>query len=212
MVVTSVNQSSKKKPTCNPMNLRTLSPLLGLSAILLNANAQNLFRPPDPPFYTSTEPPQAILTFGNPDEAPFPATLGTQFEGMFQTSSIRPPDPHGFVGPSGIIQTVNLRIAYYTKAGALIWGPTALSTFWAGVGNTGSGNSDPRVTYDRGSGRFYVIMQENLAASSFINVAVSKTSNPLSSTAADWWFYRLNMTEVSGGSPYGGDYPGLGVD
>jgi hypothetical protein len=131
---------------------------------------------------------------------------------MSQTSSIRPPDPHGAAGPNGVLQTVNLRLTYWTKAGAVIWGPTNLSSFWAGVGNTGSGLSDPRVVFDRGSGRFYVIMQENLASQSFLNFAVSKTANPATATTADWYFYRLDITEPGGTAGYGGDYPGLGVD
>ena len=131
---------------------------------------------------------------------------------MAQIGSIRPPDPHGAAGPKGIIATVNLRITYFAKSGAAIWGPVNLGTFWSSVTNTGNGLSDPRAIYDPGSGRFYVIMQENLTSQSFLNVAVSRNSNPTNSGASDWYFYRLQITESPGGVPTGGDYPGLGVD
>lgn len=52
--------------------------------------------------------------------------INKSWAGMFQVASIRPPDPHGAAGPSGIIAVVNLRTAYYNKNGTLIWGPTAM--------------------------------------------------------------------------------------
>jgi hypothetical protein len=182
------------------------------------ASAQNLVRPPQPPSYTSQQLPEALLQFGAQ-----PATEGEEllssvaasWEGMSQTSTIRPPDPHGAAGPNGILQTVNLRIQYWTKVGTSIWGPVNLSTFWAGVGNTGTGLSDPRVLYDPGAGRFYAIMQEDTTSSppqAFLNLAVSKNSNPLSSSTTDWYFYRLNISEISGTTTNGADYPGLGFD
>jgi hypothetical protein len=55
-------------------------------------------------------------------------------------------------------------------------------------------------------------MQENLTSQSFLNVAASRNSNPTTSGTNDWYFYRFQMTESAGGTPTGGDYPGLGVD
>ena len=139
------------------------------------------------------------------------STLTTQWPGL--PSRAQPPDPQAAAGPAGLIQTVNFAIAYFTKAGTFIWGPVNLTTFWSSAGNTGQGMADPKVIFDSGSGRFYVIMQENTAASqSFLNVAVSKSSDPATSGASDWYFYRFNMTETVNGVNYGGDYPGLGVD
>lgn len=128
-----------------------------------------------------------------------------------------PPDPHGAPGPAGIIATVNLQISYYSKSGALIWGATNLSAFWAGVGNTGFGLSDPKAIFDHDSRRFFVILQENTGSRFWFNVAVSRNSDPQSSSGADWRFYRLDATEYAGGNGaggvnYGGDYPGLAVD
>ena len=123
-----------------------------------------------------------------------------------------PPDPNGAAGPNGVIATVNLSITYYQKTGVVVWGPVNLQTFWTSVGNTGSGISDPRAIFDPATGRFYVIMQESTASQSFLNVAVSKTSSPASSSTGDWLFYRIEMTETWSGVNYGGDYPGLAVD
>lgn len=128
-----------------------------------------------------------------------------------------PPDPHGAPGPEGLLATVNLQVSYFSKSGALIWGPTNLPSFF--VGNTGVGNqnSDPRVVFDAGSRRFFVIMQENHNSLFWLNVAVSRNPDPRSSGAADWIFYRFNATEAApansaGGVNFGGDYPGMAVD
>lgn len=128
-----------------------------------------------------------------------------------------PPDPHGAPGPEGVLATVNLRITYYTKTGSVIWGPANLPTFFVGNTGTGNQNADPRVVFDHGSRRFFVIMQEDHDSRFWLNVAVSRNSDPRSSGAGDWIIYRFDATEYSatnsaGGANYGGDYPGLAVD
>jgi hypothetical protein len=58
-------------------------------------------------------------------------------------------------------------------------------------------------------------MQENLTAvprRSFVNLAVSRTSDPTGTGSDQWFFYRVEMTETVAGNPHGGDYPGLAVD
>ena len=154
-----------------------------------------------------------------------------------------PPDPHGAVGPSGVLASVNTILAYYPKRGdtnhAAIWeAPLALHgtgsfsntpSFWApnpGFGAAGSGHegvSDPKVAYDPDLQRFFVIMQENPGIHAYVNVAVSRNRDPRTSTSADWFFYRWEVTEhwtvpipILGGSlvdvAIGIDYPGIAVD
>ena len=135
-----------------------------------------------------------------------------------QARDTDPPDPHGAPGPAGVIAVVNWEISYYTKSGSIVWGPTNLPSFF--VGNTGAGNqnADPRAIFDHASRRFFVIMQENHNSRFWLNVAVSRNSDPRSSGAGDWIIYRFDATEYSlsinsaGGANYGGDYPGMAVD
>ena len=44
-------------------------------------------------------------------------------------------DPSGAAGPNGVIQVVNVRLAYWDKEGRAIWGPTSLNGFFGSVGN-----------------------------------------------------------------------------
>jgi len=142
------------------------------------------------------------------------STLVTQWEGMAANgSSSKPADTSGGAGPSGIIQTADKHIAYYTKAGALIWGPVDSATFLASLGDAVT--FDWTAIYDATSGRFYVTLPGKTASQSFYYVAVSKTSNPLTSGSQDWYFYEIDVTEYDPGNHsnrWSADYPGVGVD
>ena len=169
-----------------------------------------------------------------------------QFDGLTRNDPYNrpfvPPDPHGAVGPNGIIASVNTVLAYYPKRGGtnhpVIWeAPLSLHgtgeftnapSFWApnpGFGAAGFGQeeiADPKVVYDPELQRFFVIMQENPGNHAYINVAVSRNADPRTSTTADWFFYRWEVTEhwtvtipLLGSLvdvAVGIDYPGMAVD
>jgi hypothetical protein len=144
-------------------------------------------------------------------------TLINSWEGIRGPTVGVPPDPHGAPGPNGVIDTVNLNISYFTKSGSVIWGPVALpGVFYPANTGVGFQNSDPVAVFDQGSRRFFVVMQEDHNSHLWINIAVSKNSDPRSSGSADWVTYRADATlggvNNAGGIGYGGDYPGLGVD
>jgi uncharacterized repeat protein (TIGR01451 family) len=123
-----------------------------------------------------------------------------------------PPDTNGAAGPSAYVETVNQELALFANksTGA---SPTtaALSTFWFTTGHlahadSGSGLSDPVVTYNNLIGRFIVADQDvdfNTHVSRF-DIAVSKTNNPATLGTGDWTFYQVNSTQ----SGFDADYPG----
>jgi hypothetical protein len=142
---------------------------------------------------------------------------------------LNPPDPHGAVGKQGIVQTVNARIGYYSKTGALVWWATFDGFFSLG----GASKGDPKAIYDAASDRFFVIIEEDIDSDylgnnsqyySWVNVAVSRNGNPAGQAGnfspGDWYFYRFEITEthpVKENGNYvthyfGGDYPGLSID
>ena len=142
------------------------------------------------------------------------STLVTQWEGMAaNATSSNPADTSGGAGPSGILQTAGRHVAYYTKAGVLIWGPVDSATFLASV--DAAPTFDWNAIYDAASGRFYVTMPGGTASSSFYYIAVSKSSDPRTSGSQDWFFYEIDVTEFGPGNNsnrWSADYPGIGVD
>jgi uncharacterized repeat protein (TIGR01451 family) len=129
-----------------------------------------------------------------------------------QSGGYIPPDTSGAAGPSSYVETVNQAVALYgNKATGTSATTAALSTFWFTTGglahaDSGSGLSDPVVTYNDQIGRFVVADQDvnfNTHVSRF-DVAVSKTSSPASLGTADWTFYQVNTTQANEDA----DYPG----
>ncbi len=137
--------------------------------------AQEIPRPKIPPSPVSTRPPQNLMQINS---CTTPAsTIVASWPGMAYIGTWVPPDPHGAAGPNGIIQTVNRRIEYFNKDGSSVWQPVDLSTFF--TGNQGCGVTDPKVVYDVGSSRFFVIVLEVAADTNYyLNLAASRNSDP----------------------------------
>jgi len=129
-----------------------------------------------------------------------------------QSGGYVPPDTDGAAGPSAYVETVNQTVALYTNkstgAGAVT---DSLSHFMFTTGgltraDSVSGQSDPVITYDNLIGRF-IIGDQDIDFTNHVSafdVAVSKTNNPTSLSAADWNFYKITTTE----SGFDADYPG----
>lgn len=129
-----------------------------------------------------------------------------------QSGGYVPPDTNGAAGPSAYMETVNQTVALYgaksTASGAVT---DSLSHFFFTTGgltraDSGSGQSDPVITYDEQIGRF-IIGDQDVDFSTHVSafdLAVSKTNNPTTLSASDWTFYKINTTE----SGYDADYPG----
>ena len=75
-----------------------------------------------------------------------------------------PPDTHGAAGPQGILSVTNLRIAYYSKSGSLLWIAHFSSFFSLGAVGELNFYTDPRAIYDPQSGRFYVALPKQVKA------------------------------------------------
>jgi hypothetical protein len=115
-----------------------------------------------------------------------------------------PPDTNGAVGATQFVQWGNESFAVFDKTtGALVYGPTAGNTLWAGFGGGCETNNDgdPIVQYDKAAGR-WVMTQFSVATKPYFQcVAVSTTSD----ATGTWNRYAF---------PFGTqfpDYPKLGV-
>ncbi len=106
----------------------------------------------------------------------------------------------------------NGRIKVYDKLTGAVGGLDVVdTTFWNSVRN-GVGISDPRVEYDRLSGRWFLCMINVASTSNRIMLAVS--SGPTITNAASFTFFQFAMDFAPGGIDAGhfADYPTLGVD
>jgi hypothetical protein len=147
---------------------------------------------------TATDP--AVQT----DVRPFvSAAKGVDFDGI-GSQGFSPSDVNLAIGPNHIVQTVNVRLAVFNKSGALLSGPTNLTTFFAPLGgDCAAGGSDPIVNYDRLADR-WVVSQIGIAAggASFSEcVAVSKSSDPTGTYTLYAYSFGTNLN----------DYPKMGV-
>ncbi|MGD0790417.1 MAG: hypothetical protein ABR920_01490 [Terriglobales bacterium] len=108
------------------------------------------------------------------------ATKGAAFDGI-GAKGWAPSDVNLAVGPNHIVQTVNVRLAVYSKSGTLLSGPTNFTTLFGPLGgNCKAGASDPIVNYDRLADRWvlsYVGISSGFTTFSEC-VAVSKTKDP----------------------------------
>jgi hypothetical protein len=142
-----------------------------------------------------------------------------------QTEGFVPPDSQGAAGPSSFVETVNQSIAIYTsKSTGTAKVSDTLENFYGVTGNlppasSGSFYADPVVTYDDNmpgqsatNGRFFVLDTNSDFGShiSVVDIAVSKSANPQTLTAADWNFYQVSTTENGGtdNTTWDADYPG----
>src|ERR1035441_10301047 len=172
-------------------------------------NASNLPPNPDSPL-TSHWP----LTGGTSAAAPAnpqispraPQVVGTSFLGaqISDTVGYVPPDSMGDIGINQIVVCVNGRIRSFTRNGVADGAlDTTTDSFFASVLHSSS-TSDPRVRFDRLSGRWFITMI-TVNTPNFVLIAVS--SGPTITSASSFTFFSFQAS-----SSNFGDYDTLGVD
>ena len=137
-----------------------------------------------------------------------PATV-TSFDGFgvgaanFSVNSA-PPDTNGAVGDTQYVQWVNESFGVFNKAtGALVYGPAAGNTLWAGFGGPCETNNDgdPIAQYDKIANRWILTQFAVTGGPPYYQcVAVSTTSDATGS----YYRYAFQFSDFN-------DYPKLGV-
>jgi GEVED domain len=131
-----------------------------------------------------------------------------------------PPDPIGAAGLNSVIAVVNVGIECRTKSGSLIFRDSLKDLFAPlGAQTLGTFTFDPKIVYDHYENRFVIVTLERLRIASGdpvddsrILVAVSKTSSPVTATAADWWYLAIDSKLNIDGTDHWADYPGFEID
>lgn len=126
------------------------------------------------------------LTQGGPTPALLSATNGIGFTGW------EPPDTQLGVGPTRVVEMVNLSGRILTKGGTTV-STFALGTFFGApsISIPSPNYSDPRVYFDASSGRWFatILVYDGGNYNSEIRLAVSQTSDPAglwTQYAAEW--------------------------
>ena len=138
-------------------------------------------------------------------------SLGLNFSASDSTlanSGFIPPDTMGAVGPNHIMVLLNGRASVYNKStGTLVGSGKSLNQFWTDAGATPSGSFafDPRVVYDKDSGRWFAVSADNAGGANNFLFAVSATSDPSGSWKA------LKIDSDTANTRFA-DFPTLGVD
>ncbi len=87
--------------------------------------------------------------------------LGTGFTGPQGTAAFRNPSDNSLaVGPDHVVQTVNSRIAVFSKSGQVLYGPAPTNTVFRGFGGPceAHNNGDAVVRYDQLARRWLIVM------------------------------------------------------
>lgn len=124
-------------------------------------------------------------------------TVGPSWQGTSQ-SNLTPPDGNGAIGPNSYVETVNTRMAIYSRTGTQI----ANADFSALTGNTSG--SDPMALWDPDTQRFYYNIWNTSNAT--MDWGFSKDSNP-TSIPGSWCNYQTGFGYATTSFP---DYPKLG--
>jgi len=150
-----------------------------------------------------------------------PQTLSLNFTAATLAESAFPPDTMGTVGPSQFIIALNNRIRSFNKTNGVADGVLNVDTdiFFQSVMTppiTNNFTSDPRIRYDRLSGRWFIIMIDvpGLAGDqpNRVMLAVSDSAVITPSTVWSFFFFRQDLVSPAGDSNNFADYPTLGVD
>lgn len=125
-----------------------------------------------------------------------------------------PPDTMGAVGPSQFIVAVNGRIRTFSKSTGVADGAidANMDVFFNSVMTPPAGSnftSDPRIRYDRLSGRWFIIIIDvpGGMGNQANRVLIAVSSGPTISASSSFTFYQFQMS----GTLFA-DYPTLGID
>ncbi|MCX6359650.1 MAG: Ig-like domain-containing protein [Armatimonadetes bacterium] len=134
-----------------------------------------------------------------------PQTINASFIGVGlsdESTGYIPPDTNGAVGPNHFMIAINGAVAFYSRAGAKLAQVSLESLF----GNTTTGGAfDPRIIYDRLSGRWMLtVLEFNSSSANNVFLAVSNTSDP----TGGWTYWELGVGAASNFT----DFDTLGVD
>jgi hypothetical protein len=123
-------------------------------------------------------------------------------------SGFVPPDSMGAAGPTQFLLGVNGRIRTFNKSGSadgIL--DTTLNNFFGSVGGNSSGTTDPRVRYDRVSGRWFVTAITTPASGVNNKILLAVSSGGNITNTSTWRYFTIPAD-----SGTFADFDTLGID
>ncbi|HVE46631.1 MAG TPA: Calx-beta domain-containing protein [Acidimicrobiales bacterium] len=151
-------------------------------------------------------------------EAPAPAaaqTVTASFTAatLADTQTV-PPDSMGAAGPTQFLLGLNGLIRSFNKATGSPDGviDATMNSFFNSVRTPTFSVTDPRVRFDRLSGRWIVVAIDKKDNSNRVLIAVSNTPVLAPTTVFTFFFLQQDQVAPAGDTGFFADYPSLGVD
>jgi hypothetical protein len=179
---------------------------------------QNLPANPDSPAVTRW--PAPTNSPGGSPQSPQTTSVNFLAATLADTESSFPPDTMGAAGPTQFIIALNGRFRSFNKATGVADGALDANSdiFFQPVLNPGLTNNfttDPRIRFDRLSGRWFISMADVPGGGSLPNhilLAVSDGSVVTSSNSWTLYAFQQDLVSPTGDSGSFADYPTLGID
>src|SRR5438876_9408539 len=163
---------------------------------------------------------------GNPAPPASPISPDSQTVGFSFTAATLadasgfPPDSMGAVGPTQFLVVINGRVRTFNKSTGAADGVLNATTdnFFSSVMTppiSDNLTSDPRVRYDRLSGRWFVTIIDVPGAGSLPNrvlLAVSDSSAITAGTVWTYFYFQHDLLSPAGDTGKFADYPTVGID
>ncbi|HYV90360.1 MAG TPA: T9SS type A sorting domain-containing protein [Chitinophagales bacterium] len=141
-----------------------------------------------------------LPTSGMRTQSPAPTAF---FNGLTDNGQVIPPDVSGAAGPNHLMETLNSTYRIFNKTGGTV-STLSLTSFWSGV--SGSPFSDPHITYDPNTSKWYAVILSTLSGGhAGFFLGVSQTNDPTGS----WWEYSV---DAQGSTGLFMDYPAIGFN
>src|SRR5208283_4422118 len=187
-----------------------------------DANREGLSQNPSSPNVSQWPPKSANIQLPDHTSSVLsPQPLGINFTvATLSDTYAFPPDDMGAVGPTQFVTAVNGRIRSFNKSTGAKDGVLDLNTdtfFSSAMTPTnGTFTTDPRIRYDRFSGKWFIIMVDvpggNISSANRVMIAMSNTSTITPSTIWTFFYFEQDLVSPTGNSGDFVDYPSLGID
>jgi hypothetical protein len=136
-----------------------------------------------------------------------PVVAGPAFDGVQDQEVVSPGDPTGALGQTYHLAAVNVRMAFYDRAGVELDPPRLLENLDTTLPG-GADSFDPKVIYDPYRQHFVLTFLSATATRSFISVVVIPEGSE--DTTNDWCVLHMSGDQVGNNGKQFADYPMVG--